>query len=118
MRCDQCAGLNDFARDLVTQMVDVREKVTKTYPNGDVEEFERLVKLNEVSRKDSGKKYSGMFGDEYTLNRYTLPTGEVYEEYVQAEPWSSGPVFFLALKDGDGNVVEESLWDDEDIYNA
>ncbi|MEK9180319.1 MAG: hypothetical protein AAB897_02815 [Patescibacteria group bacterium] len=40
-----------------------------------------------------------------------------YEE-VQAEPWSSGPVFFLALQDEDGNWVAETLWPEEDIENA
>jgi hypothetical protein len=83
-----------------------------------VEEFTRSVKINRVLQENSGKSYTGMFDNKYWLSRYTLPTGEVYEEFVQASPWSSGPVFFLALKDADGNEVEGSLWSDEDIDNA
>jgi hypothetical protein len=44
------------------------------------------------------------------LNRYELPGGRVFEEYVQAAPWHSGPCYYIALKDSAGNPVRESLW--------
>lgn len=38
----------------------------------------------------------------------------VYKEYVQAEPWSSGPCYFLAIMGPDG-PIQETLWTDEEI---
>jgi hypothetical protein len=63
-------------------------------------------------------KIEGAWNDHVAdLNRYTLPSGDVYEEYIQAEPWSSGPCYFIALK-RNGEVVYKSLWTDEEIANA
>lgn len=47
----------------------------------------------------------------YSLKRYTMPDGKKYTEYQQAAVDSITWVYFLALKDGDGNNVEASLWD-------
>ena len=50
------------------------------------------------------------------LYRHTLPDGRVFVEFVQgAEYMPSGVYVFLALKDGDGNIVKESLWRGEAI---
>lgn len=52
------------------------------------------------------------------LRQYTLPNGCVYREKVQAEPWSSGPCYFVALVDETGAWVPESLWTDEELAAA
>lgn len=52
------------------------------------------------------------------LFRYTLPNKRVFYEYIQADPWSSGPCIFLALKDAKGKPVRESLWPKETIDNC
>lgn len=39
----------------------------------------------------------------------------VYIEFIQEEPWASGPHYFIALMDIYGNRVLESLWTDEEI---
>jgi hypothetical protein len=36
-------------------------------------------------------------------------------EYVQDVPWSSGPMYFIALTDADGTPVGASLWTDEEM---
>jgi hypothetical protein len=56
-----------------------------------------------------------MFGTEYSLIRYYLPDGRTADEFLQADPWSSGPCFFLGLRVSDG---QEFLWPQEDIDNA
>ncbi len=118
MRCDQHRGLNGWARSNIEVMVAVEERGTRTYPDGHVEQFARSVEENLVKCEPSGLTYEGMFGDEYQFLRYTFPDGRVWQEYMQAEPWSSGPVFFLALKDlATGEVIKESAWPDEEIEN-
>lgn len=81
------------------------------------------------------KKFvEGMFGEKvHQLLKHTLktpttivktPKAPAYlethvEEYVQAEPWSSGPVVFLALRYSKcKQPVDESLWPEEDLNNC
>jgi hypothetical protein len=47
-----------------------------------------------------------------------MPNGSVFEEFVQAEPWSGGPCYYIALKNKRGAVVRQSLWTDEELGNA
>jgi hypothetical protein len=56
--------------------------------------------------------YSGMFSDTYPLHRRHLKDGRTADEYLQAAPWSSGPVHFIGLKVSDGTVFE---WSEEEM---
>ena len=48
----------------------------------------------------TGEKIMGMFEEEvHDLSRYFLKDGRIIEEFIQAEPWNSGPCIFLALRD-------------------
>ena len=123
IRCDQPMGLSDGAHKLLNSAPEVLkyvETVIREYPAPSLrkEETTRDVKSRyEVEDTDEG--YYGMFGDVYKFRRYILTDGRRYVEYMQADPWSSGPCFFLALKDeSTGKVVEESLWSDEEINNC
>lgn len=120
MRCDQVRGLNYWARaELEGGYVKVKDKVTRIFPDGVIEQFEEENIVSLVKIETSGKKYSGMFDNEYALMKYTFPDGRVWEEYEQAAPWSSGPVIFLALKDTKtGTIIKESLWSEAEIENA
>jgi len=100
-----------------------------------------------VALPDGERGYQGMFeGENYPLHRYVDPPAtqaaavaqaeaalaearahlkaacaalpSVYAEYVQDEPWSSGPCIFLALRGPDGAPVTESLWPQEDLDEA
>lgn len=117
MRMDQHMGLNAFAQDLVTEIVAVTEKGTRIWPNGKREKFKRKVQIDRV-KSTVVNHYNGMYNNEHDLRLYTLPNGRRYMEFVQARPWSSGPVFFLALLDEYDNSVTESLWSQEEIDNA
>lgn len=121
MRCDQFMGLNDWASNFVKgePMLVCVEEVTRVYPDGRRETLKpRSVHESSIKSEESGERYFGMFEDEYSLNKYTFPDGSVCFERVQAKPWSSGPVFFLALQDEKGNWIQDSLWSDEEIRNA
>ena len=120
-RLDQFMGLNEWASNFVKgePVLVCVEEVTRVYPDGRRETLEpRPVHESSVKMEESGEFYSGMFGDEYPLHKHAFPDGRVYFERVQAEPQSSGPVFFLALQDENGNWVPESLWAEETIKAA
>jgi hypothetical protein len=109
MRTTQNYGLTASATRLVTSYVTVRDETKRVWPDGRVEHFaeEKRVDLTKV---EPTQETFGM-EDEYKLNKYILPDGREYTEFVQAEIWSSGPMTFLALRDINEKVVPESLWD-------
>ena len=59
--------------------------------------------------------FEGAFGNLFDITAYFRGGVEVYREFIQVQPWSSGPVFFIALQRPDGEVVEGSLWSDVEI---
>ncbi|MBS2009748.1 MAG: hypothetical protein JST01_22020 [Cyanobacteria bacterium SZAS TMP-1] len=112
MRTDQYYGLNSWARNLVLATQKVEEIGVRRFPDDTIEPFIRSVdvpvaKITKIGEIDSAFMPGMKVAD---LNRYELPTGEVYEEYIQAQPWNSGPCSYIALKDGAGEPVRESLW--------
>jgi len=114
-------GLNEWASNFIKgePVLIYTEEVTRVYPDGRRETLEsHPVFEPSVKMEQSGEFYSGMFEDEYPLHKYIFPDGRVYFERLQAVPWSSGPVHFLALQDENGNWVSESLWAEEAIEAA
>ena len=69
---------------------------------------QKFVAKMEAKQYDT---FEGAFCNKFPLFSYD----EKYFEYVQEEPWSSGPMFFIALKDAEGTPVSESLWTQEEI---
>lgn len=117
IRCDQWIGLNDRARSLVegNNVVLYVDCVERTYPDGRVEVIPPTpVYGSDVEEVESERKVEGMFEREYALADYILPDGTVCEEHLQAAPWSSGPMFFTALK-RDGEWIPETLWKDSEM---
>jgi len=80
------------------------------------------------------KTIDGMFGEQvHQLQKYRLlkpetiiknPKSPQYlethaEEFLQADPWSSGPVLFIALRYSKcKQPITESLWPESDIENC
>jgi hypothetical protein len=56
--------------------------------------------------------FLGMFMNEYPLYRHQLKNGQFAEEFLQAAPWSGGPIHFLGLRLSDGT---EFKWPEEDM---
>lgn len=93
-RQTQLAGLTDSARNFIEQR-------GKFLENGD--------------------SVLGMFEEEaYILRKFQdSVTGANFEEFVQAEPWSSGPVIFIGLKwSYTGKPVQGMNWSQKDIDEA
>ena len=116
MRCDQLIGLNAWAEDFVSS---IRENCTeytvRLFEDNSVECSEpKEVQISQIQIEPYDKFY-GMYENEYSLDKYIFPDGRIFHSYVQAEPWSSGPVIFLALKDENGEIIPESLWDEDEM---
>jgi hypothetical protein len=115
-RFDQYRGLNDWAQKTVRRKQKVRQIGVNHFADGTRKRFARWTRLP-VARVQVIGILRGVWVDKVAdLHRYTMPDGKVYEEYVQAEPWSSGPVYHIALRDvKTGKPVPQSLWTDEEI---
>ena len=118
MRCDRYIGLNEWSKATVLATRKVREIGHRIYSDGRAVPFQRKVRVP-VARVKVVAKIKGAWTPVVAnLHRYTMPDGKVYEEFVQATPWSGGPCYFVALKDGRGQVVPGSLWSDKDLSNC
>jgi len=97
MRCDQHAGLTKAATEFIVE----NRLASDVCPC-----------CNHVlhSQKEKIGSYEGF--DSYPLFRYALTGGRQADEFLQAAPWSSGPIFFLGLKVSDGQVFE---WTEEEM---
>lgn len=78
---------------------------TKTYNNG-----YGVCKVVQPISIQIGK--CGMF-NEYPLSKYELKDNTWAEEFIQAEPWSSGPIVFIGLR----TANKEFLHTEEYIYS-
>jgi len=118
-RFDQYRGLNDWARKTVLR----REKVFVTgemrFQDGKRKRFTRWANVPAARIKVIGEIKGVWKPHVADLHRYTLPGGKVYDEYIQCEPWSAGPVYHIALRNAKtGKPVAESLWTDSEIAEA
>lgn len=70
-----------------------------------------------IAKEKTEDSFTGEFGEEYRLKRYTMSDGQKFVEFLQAEQNSAeGQVFFLALKDEKtGEIDNDSLWSEEDV---
>ena len=109
MRCDQFMGLTKEAEDFLAAVGNPpgKELTGKNPYAWDTEKSESI---------DIKNTYSGMFGDEYPHYCYKWDAGWAVT-YLQADPWASGPVFFLGLlvMDPYNSVVKKFEWTDEEI---
>ncbi len=89
-----------------------KETIIKEYPDGEVVE---TSKDNYDVSRTQYDTCDGMFCEEYPLFEYTLKDGKTVQEYVQADPWASGPCIFIALRSKSGHPIKTTLWTDEEI---
>lgn len=115
-RFDQYRGLNDWARKTVLRKEKVRQFGVNVFADGRRKRFARWVNLP-VARIQVYGILAGVWKPQVAeLHRYTMPGGRVLEEYVQESPWSSGPVYHIALRDvKTGKPVPESLWTQKEL---
>jgi len=115
MRFDHYIGLNKWARRKVNATRLVREIGKQIQPSGKIIEFDRTWRMPLVKKQRYSKlrgTYKLFAGD---LHRYTLPDGQVVEEYLQETMHCGGPCYFLALRDSSGEPLAKSLWTNEEL---
>ena len=122
MRCTQVRGLSDGAVKWLKEhcLMETRRYRVEVLREGVwVQEGEAEI-LENLKSESTGHTCPGMFDeDAYELTRHFTKDGRKVVEYLQACPWSSGPVLFIALRYEDTNEpIQESLWSEEDIDNA
>lgn len=130
MRMDQWIGLNERADKLLSVFLVTCHRVIKDKWD-DPNDPQSKVITQEIEFTDflpDGKvmyqEVSGAWDEvagvlyEYYWTRNENQWSVVYREKVQAEIWSSGPMYFVALTDPDGNWVEESLWTENEMENS
>lgn len=112
-------NLNQWASELVLGTLALRLEGSLIYPDGRREPVSRtetrlLAQVEVVESHSTGPL------DCWYLHRYTLPSGEVYVEYVQQWDSDDGDtrVSFIALKDAMGNVVPRSVWTQTEMDTA
>ena len=105
MRCDQYVGLPQEARDFLGRY----EAQGPICPS---------CKRNMQPVLEVTGHFDGMYGEEYPLHRRTLCNGQGHaDEFLQAVPWGSGPMFFIGLLiyGKDGALKETIEWSQEAI---
>ena len=120
IRCTQVYGLSDGARALVADMAPVPD--AGSFPGMFDEEgqypLNRWVRQTDAMRAlqaQADRIREDLSAKLAEIGRAAAAEAAVYTEYVQAEPWSSGPCIFTALRGADGEPVAESLWADRAI---
>ncbi len=112
-------NLNKWASDLVLATQTLRLEGTLIYPDGRREPVSRTEERL-LARVEWVRSHGTSPLDTWDLHRYTLPSGEVFEEFFQDWDTSDGDdcVRFIALKDANGNEVAKSLWSRAEIDEA
>lgn len=111
MRCDQFPGLSESAKKFLETYGKKRNKVVTI--DGIVVEQKQIL-----SEKIGMDKIIGMYEMEHKTTAYELQDGSWVHEFVQCEPWSSGPMYFLALKRETGEPIPETYWTEEEIQEV
>lgn len=123
MRSYQYVGLSEDGRkhlkNLYTEagVTQVTTTTLKEYADGRTEKssdthYETNLQIQEYDH------FEPWYDHQEPLFRYiNLVTGEITEEFLQAIYHSSGPMAFIALRKGDGDIIEESLWAEHEMQS-
>lgn len=105
-------GLTEDARDFLRANAHAEDFELHSRTTGEV-----VSRYRRASGEPSGRVIEPWYDETHDLLRYPLLDNTYCYEYVQAEPWSSGPCTFLALAhDIDGtDPIPETLWDQDTI---
>lgn len=116
-RSESYVGLNAWASEFVEgkQVHAYTETISRVMPDGTF----KVIGPTDVKTSNvviaQYSEVEGAFGGIYPLFKYTFYDGREFFEYVQAEPWHSGPCYYLALRDSNGDPLPGSLWTDEEM---
>jgi len=111
---DQYIGLKPEAVNYLNrEMVPVSATIDVDFATRTIES-----KIETLVRREVYSQINGAWQDIVAnLHEYTWPSGEVCREIIQAEPWSSGPMYFLCLEITGGENAGQKIyeWTDEEM---
>jgi hypothetical protein len=115
IRMDQHMGLNEAGQKYLEKYGKIlgHKVVREEYTNGEVKEVSR----DPIYDQEVYEEWVGSY-DPTPLKQYVAKDGSIFREAVQASPWSSGPMIFMALQDENEEWIEETLWDEKEIDRA
>ena len=115
IRMDQHMGFTDAGREFIDNHAEIAgTRITKeVYESGE----ERILSIEPIYVTKEYDEFRGAY-DPFPLREFTARDGSVFREAVQASPWSSGPMIFMALQNENGEWIEETLWDEEEINST
>lgn len=116
----QYMGFNDAASEMLNETVKAGTRQTKDFDlEGNMIGGFTTDLLENACTKVEYARENPWMDSVNVLYRYTFRDGRVLEGYTQAEPWSSGPCTFMALRDAETKEpVPETLWSEKDINDA
>jgi hypothetical protein len=120
MRCWQYIGFNEAAKKILAETKTVGDKeITCRYiDDRGITTWKEQIKESAYTKERYAVEQP-WYDSENELYRYKFDDGRILEDYVQAEPWSSGPCTFMALRDAvSKEPLTETLWSEEDIQKA
>ena len=99
MRMDQYVGLTERAHKWLQEHAALRYTETLSVSTVNGVETHRSSATNVAPCSVDYDYIEGAWDDHVApLRRYQLQDGREVEEFVQAEPWSSGPMYFVGLR--------------------
>lgn len=118
MRCTQWYGLHKNADKFIKSFGHTlvhTDFVRRVYPDGSKEELESRPHYKPNLEDQESDRMAGMF-QEMELDNYFLDGELLFEERVEHEPSSSGPMVHTALWDVKKDCwVPEAQWPKEDV---
>lgn len=122
-RTEDVIGINDAGRRFLTDFYEsCGTKTAKRYiiTHWDDKEDAEFVELSIEETKvieTVYEEFEGQYGGSYPLLRWTHEDDSSIsiEEFVEATYHSSGPMHFYALRYTNGEVIKETLWNEEEM---
>lgn len=113
-------GFNEVAKKILSKNKKIGIQITSDYDlEGNLINETRKDLLVFDYDKEESLREDIWYRQELIHYRYKFSDGRILESYVQAEPQSSGPHTFLALRDAiTKEPLLETLWPEETIDNV
>jgi hypothetical protein len=120
MRSWQYQGFTPAANAILSEKVEIGIKTFTTVFHDDRPDLVGSEPVYEKAYTEEVYKTENPWYDSnHDLHILRFSDGRVLETYVQAEPWSSGPCTFMAIRDHvTKEPVVETLWSQRDIDTA
>jgi len=119
MRCWQPQGFTAAGNGILQEMVQIGTRsFVDTFLDGTSNSGTHPI-MAKAYTEEVYETHNPWYDEKEDLLILRFNDGRVLETYVQAEPWSSGPCTFYAIRDHvTKEPIPETLWSEDQIANA